>query len=124
MEKTLSTTKALADGNRLRIIMVLTEQTELCICQITELLGWATATVSRHMSVLQNARLVRSRKDGRWVYYRLADEFPEALHRWIVESMEGSKEIENDRRQLQSILSYKPDELCRRQKTKRRSCHA
>lgn len=122
METTLVITKALADGNRLRVVMALTEQEELCICQITELLGWATATVSRHMSVLQNARLVRSRKEGRWVFYCLAEDFPKELKRWIVESMTFSQEILSDRNKLKSILSFEPEELCRRQKTKRR-CH-
>ena len=40
METTLAITKALADGNRLRVVMALTEQEELCLCQLTELLGW------------------------------------------------------------------------------------
>ena len=122
MESTLTITKALADGNRLRVAMALTEQAELCICQITEMLGWSTATVSRHMSVLQNARLVKSRKDGRWVFYRLAEDFPEPLKKWLVDSLTTTREISSDRNNLKAILSFEPDELCRRQKTKR-SCH-
>ena len=55
MEQVLGTTKALADGNRLRVVMALTDQEELCVCQITELLNLAMPTVSRHMSVLQKA---------------------------------------------------------------------
>jgi len=45
-------TKALSDGNRLRVVVSLMEHEELCVCQITEMLKLATATVSRHMSVL------------------------------------------------------------------------
>jgi len=75
MEQTLRITKALADGNRLRAVMALVDHDELCVCQITELLGLATATVSRHMSMLQSASLVTSRKEGRWVYYRLGKVF-------------------------------------------------
>jgi len=122
METILAITKALSDGNRLRVVMALTERKELCICQITEMLGWSTATVSRHMSVLQNARMVKGRKEGRWVFYRLTEDFPEALKRWLIESLVTTEEISSDRNNLKAILSCEPGELCRRQKIKR-SCH-
>jgi ArsR family transcriptional regulator len=70
MRETLAVMKALADENRLRIVAAL-EGRELCLCQVVQLLGLATSTVSRHMSILQQARLVESRKDGRWTYFRL-----------------------------------------------------
>lgn len=123
MESTLNMTKALADGNRLRVIVALMENDELCVCQITEMLRLATATVSRHMSVLQKARLVESRKDGRWVFYRLVDTFPDLLGRWLRESLTGSPEIAADRLRLTTILSCDPDDLCRQQK-ERKECHA
>jgi ArsR family transcriptional regulator len=123
MEGTLNMTKALADGNRLRVIVALMENDELCVCQITEMLRLATATVSRHMSVLQKARLVESRKDGRWVFYRLVDTFPDFLGRWLRESLAGSPEIAADRLRLTTILSCDPDDLCRKQK-ERKECHA
>ncbi len=68
MEKTLKQIKALADGNRLRVVMALSTHGELCVCQMTALLQMSTPTVSRHMSVLQNGGLVESRKDARWVH--------------------------------------------------------
>jgi ArsR family transcriptional regulator, arsenate/arsenite/antimonite-responsive transcriptional repressor len=123
MEGTLNMTKALADGNRLRIIVALMENDELCVCQITEMLRLATATVSRHMSVLQKARLVDSRKDGRWAFYRLVDTFHDLLRRWLRESLAGSPEIAADRLRLTTILSCDRDDLCRQQK-ERKECHA
>ena len=67
----LNITKALAEENRVRILLAL-EVEELCVCQIIELLELAPSTVSKHMSVLRQARLVDGRKEGRWMYYRLA----------------------------------------------------
>lgn len=64
-------TKALADETRLRALVAL-RYGELCLCQLVELLGLAPSTVSKHLSVLQQAELVTRRKDGRWHYYRLA----------------------------------------------------
>ena len=54
MRELLTLMKALADENRLRIITALNGR-ELCLCQIVELLGLATSTVSRHASILQQA---------------------------------------------------------------------
>jgi ArsR family transcriptional regulator, arsenate/arsenite/antimonite-responsive transcriptional repressor len=121
MEKTLNITKALADGNRLRVIMALTDHDELCVCQITEILGHTTATVSRHMSVLQNAGLVRSRKDGRWVYYRLSETFPRRLLTWLNEAAGNANEILQDKENLKTIISNGLDALCKTQRT-RRNC--
>ncbi len=65
-------TKAAADPNRVRILRLL-ETGELCVCQITAVMDLAPATVSKHLSLLKAAGLVLQRKEGRWVYYRLAD---------------------------------------------------
>jgi ArsR family transcriptional regulator, arsenate/arsenite/antimonite-responsive transcriptional repressor len=116
MKELLQITKALSDGNRLRVVVSLMEQKELCVCQITEMLRLATATVSRHMSVLQNAGMVLNRKDGRWVHYRLSESFPKLLRQWIKSYSENSKDIEMDRKAMETILSYEPDDLCRKQK--------
>jgi ArsR family transcriptional regulator len=62
--------KALAEPNRIRILKML-EVRPLCVCEITDILGLATSTVSRHLAVLREAGLITDRKDGKWVDYRL-----------------------------------------------------
>ncbi|MDZ7582947.1 MAG: arsenite efflux transporter metallochaperone ArsD [Deltaproteobacteria bacterium] len=116
MENPLNIAKALADGNRMRVVAALMRRDELCVCQIVEMLRLATATVSRHMSILQNARLVRNRKDGRWVYYRLAEPFPVLLRKWLLESLSDSREIKADQALLEKILSCDPKDLCQQAK--------
>ncbi|HSV30171.1 MAG TPA: metalloregulator ArsR/SmtB family transcription factor [Candidatus Omnitrophota bacterium] len=64
--------KAVADRNRVRILKLL-EGGEVCVCQVTAVLDLAPATVSKHLSVLRTAGLVQQRRDGKWVYYRLAE---------------------------------------------------
>ena len=68
MEQTLNILKALADRNRLRIVIALEDYGEMCACQITELLQVAGATSSRHLSLLVNADIVKARKEGRWIF--------------------------------------------------------
>ena len=68
----MAVAKALADANRTRALMCLRDG-ELCVCRIMELLQLAPSTVSKHLDILYRAGLVESRKEGRWIYYRLAD---------------------------------------------------
>lgn len=64
---------AVADPSRLKALLAL-RQGELCLCQLTEILGLAPSSVSRHMAVLRRAGLVQARKEGRWQWFRLARE--------------------------------------------------
>ncbi|MGV8124799.1 MAG: ArsR/SmtB family transcription factor [Candidatus Xenobiia bacterium LiM19] len=123
MQKTLTITKALADGNRLRVLIALTAIDELCLCQITEMLKLSPATVSRHMSVLHNAHLVKSRKDSRWVYYRLSNTFPPSLLQWLKESLAQSEESASDEKRLKCIIAIGLDALCKTIKSKK-GCQA
>ena len=116
MKDVLSVTKALSDGNRLRTVMALRDMIELCVCQVTEMLDLAPATVSRHMSILQNAGLVESRKKGRWVYYRLSEmattEPIMTVMDWLGESLDRSSEIRADRRFLRKIAKCGAAQYC------------
>ena len=63
--------KAAGDGTRLRILKML-DPGSLCVCQIVEALKLSQSTVSKHLSVLEDAGLVESERRGRWTHYRLA----------------------------------------------------
>lgn len=65
--------KAVADEHRLLALALLKRRKELCACEIQAATGLTHATVSHHMSVLVDAQLVRSRRKGKWMYYRLAE---------------------------------------------------
>ena len=119
MNMTINRTKALSDGSRLRTVAALMERDELCVCQIIEMLGLAPATVSRHMSVLQNARLVESRKDGRWVHYRLSGTFPPLVKQWLVQELCQTAVIIEDRTKLDAILAADREDLCRTRRMKK-----
>jgi ArsR family transcriptional regulator len=68
----MSITRALSDENRVRILMALRGR-EFCVCQITAFLDLSPSTTSKHLSVLKQARLIEAKKEGKWVYYRLAN---------------------------------------------------
>ncbi len=106
----------------MRTVAALLRYDELCVCQLVELLQLATPTVSRHMAVLQGARLVQSRKDGRWVYYRISGEFPGQLRQWFNDEVSSAQEIKADEAVLKDILAATVEELCRNQK-ERKECN-
>lgn len=118
MRELLAITKALADESRLRILASL-QGRELCLCQLVELLGLAASTVSRHASILEQARLVDSRKQGRWSFFRLADEgqVPGSaeITALILTSLSRAEQIRSDAKRLKEILKIDPEELCRKQ---------
>ncbi len=65
--------KVFGDSTRIRILWALTEA-EMCVCDITALLGMTQSAISHQLRVLKQARLVRHRKEGKIVYYSLDDE--------------------------------------------------
>jgi DNA-binding transcriptional ArsR family regulator len=64
--------KALSDETRLRIIVLLYKR-ELCVCQIEAALGISQTKASRHLAILRRASLLKSRREGLWIYYTLGD---------------------------------------------------
>ena len=71
MRRFIRVMKALSDPNRVKVMKMLVEK-ELCVCEMTALLGLAQPTVSKHLKILEDAGLVESWKQGSWVNYRLA----------------------------------------------------
>jgi DNA-binding transcriptional ArsR family regulator len=126
MRQFLDVTSALADEHRVRALLAL-RQHELCLCQITELLGLAPSTVSKHLSLLKAAGLVEARKQGRWMYFGIADEQQApptvlaAIH-WTRAALSRERQIVDDARHLKQILQEDPEELCRRQCARRNCC--
>jgi ArsR family transcriptional regulator len=64
--------KALADETRLKVLRLLARR-ELCVCEVMAALDLTQPTASHHLGILENAGLVKGRKDGKWVFYSLAD---------------------------------------------------
>ncbi len=121
MQDFLSITKALSDENRVRVLMALNVG-ELCVCQIIELLNLAPSTVSKHMSILKQARLVEGEKNGKWVYYRLPGGAPKAAAEaieWAKRHLVSEATIKRDTKKLRAIIKQHPVEVCKKQKASR-----
>ena len=117
MREVMDVLKALGDEKRLRALCAL-KGGELCVCQVIALLGLAPSTVSKHLAILRAARLVDSRKEGRWIYYRLSKEFgtPSAgkVLALLFKDLENNSRIANDRKHLKQISGEKLEALCQK----------
>jgi ArsR family transcriptional regulator, arsenate/arsenite/antimonite-responsive transcriptional repressor len=115
MDRIVEIMKGSSDPTRIRILMVLKKH-ELCVCQITAVLNLAPSTISKHISILKHAGLVKSRKDGKLIYYRLAV-LPERtveckVLQLLKTELDSSKQIIADRVRLENILSEGVEEVC------------
>jgi ArsR family transcriptional regulator len=120
MDNFIAVTKALSDPHRVRALLAL-RWGELCVCQIIELLGLAPSTISKHMSILKQAGLVVSRKDSRWVYYRLTEDTnrEQGVRKVInltVSLLERDEQTLRDDAKMAEITSEGLDTLCKRQR--------
>lgn len=117
MRDTLDVLKALADESRLRVLFAL-RSGELCVCQLIALLELAPSTVSKHLSILRSARLVESRKDGRWMHYRLAKSFrtPSTgkVLTLLFADLAPTEHLCADTEKLRQICNESMDDLCKR----------
>lgn len=73
MKTMAQTFKALGDEKRLRIMALLLNRQELCVCDIMAALELPQSTISRHLSYLRNAGLLVDRRQGKWMYYKIKD---------------------------------------------------
>ena len=117
MKQALRVFGALSDENRVRMLFAL-RHGELCVCQLIDLMGLSPSTVSKHLSILRDAGLLDSRKEGRWVYYRLADQaiLPMIGKKAapIFQSLEKSPTVQSDDKHLKRICGESLESLCNR----------
>jgi ArsR family transcriptional regulator len=67
----------LSDPTRLRIAMLIQQEVEVCVCELTYALGESQPKVSRHLAVMRDAGVVEPRREGTWMHYRLDPALPD-----------------------------------------------
>jgi ArsR family transcriptional regulator, arsenate/arsenite/antimonite-responsive transcriptional repressor len=104
--------KALGDETRLRIVALLSHG-ELCVCHVEEALRVSQPKVSRHLAILRAAGVVDYRREGTWVYYRLAsqpDKECELQLRSLVKTFAKRTVLRND---LERLIKVRGPESCK-----------
>ncbi|MEW6386220.1 MAG: metalloregulator ArsR/SmtB family transcription factor [Thermodesulfobacteriota bacterium] len=110
MKKQAHFFKGLADETRLKILWLLMGHDELCVCDIMGVLGTTQSKASRHLRYLFNLGLVDDRREGLWMYYRLAvapGSREEKQLKLLGEMLAGRPEAQALRRRLEKWLATK-----------------
>jgi len=106
--------RALSDETRLRCLLLMQQEGELCVCELTHALGIIQPKVSRHLATLRQAGIVADRRQGQWIYYRLHPELPGWARIVVAGAAEGAHYLEpftNDRRAL-ADMPNRPGSRC------------
>ncbi|MEH7480129.1 cadmium-sensing regulator, CadC [Bacillus sp. OV166] len=86
--------KALSDDTRIKIAFALSEEDELCVCDVANIVGSSTATASHHLRLLRNLGLAKYRKEGKLVFYSLDDDHVKQLIKTAFEHQQEVKSHE------------------------------
>lgn len=85
--------KALADDTRLKCLLLIYAEKELCVCELMAALGESQPKISRHLAQLKLQGVLADRRQGQWVFYRLADTLPSWCHRVLSEVASSEPEV-------------------------------
>ena len=106
--------RMLADNTRLRTLMLLQQEGELCVCELTHALDLSQPKISRHLAHLREAGMLLARRNGQWMHYRINPALPDWAHAVLRHTLEGNASVEpflNDRRILRDMPN-RPGAAC------------
>ena len=104
--------KVLADPTRLRLAVLLSIQGETCVCNLAEALGVREYSISRHLGIMRSAGVVKTRREGTWMYYKLSkarSRLEECLQNCFRECLAENPTVKSDLKRL-SKASCRIDE--------------
>jgi len=106
--------RALSDATRLRMLLLLHGEGELCVCELVHALDLGQPKVSRHLAMLREMGVVATRRQGQWVFYRLHPEMPPWAHAVLDAAATGMAEDATHRADRQRLrhMAERPGAAC------------
>lgn len=105
--------KCLADETRLRCLMLIERESELCVCELMEALGESQPKISRHLAQLRQCGLLLDRRDGKWVYYRLNPDISSWMVDVLAQTVQNNPIFINDNLNRLEKMTNRPERgLC------------
>lgn len=83
--------KCLADETRARMTLLVVQEGELCVCELTTALDESQPKISRHLAQLRSCGLLADRRQGQWVYYRLHPQLPDWVAPMLRDLLEANR---------------------------------
>ena len=110
MDDLLNLFSILSDKTRLRILLLLLNN-ELCVCEIFAALDMSQPRVSRQLAILKQSKIIKDRREGKWIYYRIGENnytrFLMSIVTMMPDWLKDDPEFNNDKTMLQKISDLK-----------------
>lgn len=106
--------KALSDSTRIRILAVL-RQSDLCVCELCDALEMSQSTLSSHLQTIRQAGLVTTRKEGKWIYYALEQQYCpllDCLFEQFRDVLQTDRRLQRDADGVEERLHLRVDGSC------------
>lgn len=107
--------RLLSDSTRLRSLMLLLEEGELCVCELTHALDEIQPKISRHLAALRDTQIVIDQRAGQWIYYRINPRLPDwalDILKATLAGMKQDKQHLKDIRKLNAMAGRPKSRIC------------
>ena len=101
--------KCLSDETRLKSILLIAHEEELCVCEITEALQVSQPKISRHLAQLRECELLKDRRNGKWIFYRINSKLPQWAMDVIALTVQDNMDFIQENHQRLLNMGNRPD---------------
>ncbi|MGA9575855.1 MAG: metalloregulator ArsR/SmtB family transcription factor [Lysobacterales bacterium] len=104
----------LSDPTRLRTLLLILAESEVCVCELTYTLEESQPKISRHLALMREAGIVESRREGTWMHYRINPSLPiwvKEVIETLFEQLCGVSPYPDDRKKL-AKMKDRPERSC------------
>lgn len=101
--------KALADDTRLKSLLLISQQQELCVCELMSALALSQPKISRHLAQLRKANILQDRRSGQWVFYSLHPQLPAWAHTVLRQTLLANQAYLAGCQQHLTLVAERPD---------------
>jgi DNA-binding transcriptional ArsR family regulator len=107
---------ALSHDTRLRCLLLLRRHDELCVCDLMRILDLPQPHISRHLAQLRSLGIVKQRREGQWIHYRVSDAVPAWVQRMIdvaAKAAAGMSPYREDATAAEKVSGQNAEDRCR-----------
>ena len=107
--------KSLSDQTRLRSLLLLMQEGELCVCELTYALDLIQPKISRHLALLRDMQVVIDKRTGQWIYYSINPKLPVWVNELLHAVRKGSldeKQYKRDLKKLKTMPNRPENRIC------------
>lgn len=103
----------LSDDTRLRCLVLLQKEGELCVCEISQIMESIQPKISRHLALMRKSGLVSDERRGQWVYYSLNQSLPDWAKRIIEATLKNLMKEEPYNSDIRKMSSLRKENICK-----------